>query len=132
MTSWLLKGSVASANNADRGWFGSGPSATQVESGSAATTTADPGIATTHSATIVARRRGPNSDTSLTIITSCDIPIKWKSARRDRGSRPGLLPTIRRCCPEDNACFFFQAEDGIRDWSVTGVQTCALPIWLQQ
>src|SRR5262249_58146139 len=22
----------------------------------------------------------------------------------------------------------FQAEDGIRDWSVTGVQTCALPI----
>src|SRR5262249_59391606 len=24
--------------------------------------------------------------------------------------------------------FFFQAEDGIRYWSVTGVQTCALPI----
>src|SRR5262249_59683416 len=23
---------------------------------------------------------------------------------------------------------FVQAEDGIRDWSVTGVQTCALPI----
>src|SRR5258706_7836005 len=28
--------------------------------------------------------------------------------------------------------FFFQAEDGIRDWSVTGVQTCALPISLVQ
>src|SRR5437879_10005612 len=26
--------------------------------------------------------------------------------------------------------FFFQAEDGIRDTSVTGVQTCALPIWM--
>src|SRR5580704_18475014 len=26
-------------------------------------------------------------------------------------------------------CFFFQAEDGIRDGRVTGVQTCALPIW---
>src|SRR5437879_13761259 len=26
--------------------------------------------------------------------------------------------------------FFFQAEDGIRDTSVTGVQTCALPIFL--
>src|SRR5260370_16555236 len=26
------------------------------------------------------------------------------------------------------ATFFFQAEDGIRDSSVTGVQTCALPI----
>src|SRR5690606_39522437 len=25
-------------------------------------------------------------------------------------------------------CFFFQAEDGIRDFHVTGVQTCALPI----
>src|SRR5215213_11293459 len=35
------------------------------------------------------------------------------------------------CCTA-GAClccfFFFQAEDGIRDWSVTGVQTCALPI----
>src|SRR5438552_14559330 len=27
--------------------------------------------------------------------------------------------------------FFFQAEDGIRDDLVTGVQTCALPIWMQ-
>src|SRR5437868_13553800 len=27
--------------------------------------------------------------------------------------------------------FFFQAEDGIRDRNVTGVQTCALPISLQ-
>src|SRR5260370_22493735 len=31
--------------------------------------------------------------------------------------------TVLRVC-----CFFFQAEDGIRDSSVTGVQTCALPI----
>src|SRR5207253_4224942 len=30
------------------------------------------------------------------------------------------------CC----SCFFFQAEDGIRDGHVTGVQTCALPIYL--
>src|SRR6266446_4287294 len=27
-----------------------------------------------------------------------------------------------------NFYFFFQAEDGIRDYKVTGVQTCALPI----
>src|SRR5207249_8200140 len=27
-----------------------------------------------------------------------------------------------------NCLFFFQAEDGIRDRNVTGVQTCALPI----
>src|SRR5256885_11848926 len=28
-----------------------------------------------------------------------------------------------------NLFFFFQAEDGIRDYKVTGVQTCALPIY---
>src|SRR2546429_6695174 len=28
--------------------------------------------------------------------------------------------------------FFFQAEDGIRDVAVTGVQTCALPIYIKQ
>src|SRR5207245_4249390 len=27
--------------------------------------------------------------------------------------------------------FFFQAEDGIRVATVTGVQTCALPIWIR-
>src|SRR5256885_12023285 len=32
------------------------------------------------------------------------------------------------CC---YCVFFFQAEDGIRDYKVTGVQTCALPISLQ-
>ena len=35
---------------------------------------------------------------------------------------------------EDNdleySVFFFQAEDGIRDHCVTGVQTCALPIYI--
>ena len=28
--------------------------------------------------------------------------------------------------------FFFQAEDGIRDYDVTGVQTCALPIYFRR
>src|SRR5207245_8052585 len=28
--------------------------------------------------------------------------------------------------------FFFQAEDGIRDATVTGVQTCALPIFISK
>src|SRR5256885_1964659 len=32
----------------------------------------------------------------------------------------------------DNMFFFFQAEDGIRDYKVTGVQTCALPISLAE
>src|SRR5690606_39691440 len=28
-------------------------------------------------------------------------------------------------------CFFFQAEDGIRYFHVTGIQTCALPIYTE-
>src|SRR5260221_9229812 len=34
----------------------------------------------------------------------------------------------RGCCVLVAGFFFFQAEDGIRDHCVTGVQTCALPI----
>src|SRR5699024_11739706 len=33
------------------------------------------------------------------------------------------------CIPLLYFFFFFQAEDGIRYRNVTGVQTCALPIW---
>src|SRR2546421_1710385 len=35
--------------------------------------------------------------------------------------------SVKRCF-----VFFFQAEDGIRDLIVTGVQTCALPIWVHR
>src|SRR5256885_2800925 len=41
------------------------------------------------------------------------------------GKRPDLVAEF-----DDWEDFFFQAEDGIRDYKVTGVQTCALPIWL--
>src|SRR2546430_10027443 len=34
------------------------------------------------------------------------------------------------CVNRQASFFFFQAEDGIRDLTVTGVQTCALPISL--
>src|SRR5256886_12807220 len=37
-----------------------------------------------------------------------------------------------RCSVVRSVVFFFQAEDGIRDLTVTGVQTCALPIYLGQ
>src|SRR5207302_2278911 len=37
-------------------------------------------------------------------------------------------PLIRSYCLLFCFFFFFQAEDGIRDFHVTGVQTCALPI----
>src|SRR2546429_7073832 len=41
---------------------------------------------------------------------------------------PSLRDETRRKRPGVRFLFFFQAEDGIRDVAVTGVQTCALPI----
>src|SRR5256885_10565520 len=48
-------------------------------------------------------------------VTAADDPEDGVGARRIDGDGRG-------------AVFFFQAEDGIRDYKVTGVQTCALPI----
>ena len=47
----------------------------------------------------------------------------------------GISDEVHACgfvcvCVYFHGFFFFQAEDGIRDTSVTGVQTCALPIFL--
>src|SRR2546422_8238474 len=42
----------------------------------------------------------------------------WLYGRQCRGQTSSLF-------------FFFQAEDGIRDVAVTGVQTCALPIFAE-
>src|SRR5689334_24606985 len=39
-----------------------------------------------------------------------------------------LIKLLRLTLVYDLVFFFFQAEDGIRDGTVTGVQTCALPI----
>src|SRR2546430_6513493 len=40
-----------------------------------------------------------------------------------------LIACVPYCCRRHKYRFFFQAEDGIRDLTVTGVQTCALPIF---
>src|ERR1019366_8926961 len=40
----------------------------------------------------------------------------------------GRGPRVFRICRLPKSPDIFQAEDGRRDWSVTGVQTCALPI----
>src|SRR2546430_1985106 len=51
-----------------------------------------------------------------------------------RAPSPAETPHSARSTTRGNAscqrrsAFFFQAEDGIRDLTVTGVQTCALPI----
>src|SRR2546430_5554222 len=53
--------------------------------------------------------------------------LRWKCrsmmSRRRLASSLATNSTLLFCV------FFFQAEDGIRDLTVTGVQTCALPIW---
>src|SRR5437762_7259596 len=52
--------------------------------------------------------------------------LMWQGKRELRG-RPCVLGNMNLNRPFRDV-FFFQAEDGIRDTSVTGVQTCALPI----
>src|SRR5256885_3637460 len=47
--------------------------------------------------------------------------ISWRPWRRE-AAKPRRTQSLAR------RLFFFQAEDGIRDYKVTGVQTCALPI----
>src|SRR5256885_11614685 len=44
--------------------------------------------------------------------------------------RRRVLAAQGRSARSEEGSFFFQAEDGIRDYKVTGVQTCALPIWV--
>src|SRR6266498_2351963 len=39
------------------------------------------------------------------------------------------MSSMRQMAARKMSLFFFQADDGIRDADVTGVQTCALPIW---
>src|SRR5256885_1866942 len=66
-------------------------------------------------------RRGLGIDSTVDIFTFY-VPHRhvygeqWIKFMKD-GVNATPLPT-----------FFFQAEDGIRDYKVTGVQTCALPI----
>src|SRR6266446_3997242 len=47
-------------------------------------------------------------------------------AQTEKWARRGIL--FVQLADVSEIPFFFQAEDGIRDYKVTGVQTCALPI----
>src|SRR6266487_537521 len=69
-------------------------------------------------------RRGRSSATSHSSWCS-------RSGRRTLGARtapPGWY-SCSSSCRRSPCRFFFQAEDGIRDGRMTGVQTCALPIY---
>src|SRR5690625_1294767 len=51
-----------------------------------------------------------------------------RTVERSRCEHGGWQRHVDVSAHEGYSAFFFQAEDGIRDGHVTGVQTCALPI----
>src|SRR5256885_464896 len=84
-----------------------------------------------------------NQVVSVGADIACDADPKFFAClvRFESSSVPTTLPTAYDVYPldgrhdggyytvKDCVTFFFQAEDGIRDLTMTGVQTCALPIF---
>src|SRR5256885_8746278 len=60
----------------------------------------------------------------LAVVSVLFIFFDWKIINLSEKNFDGIVS-----CSRFADSFFFQAEDGIRDYKVTGVQTCALPIW---
>src|SRR2546430_12863289 len=59
------------------------------------------------------------------------MPLRHTDVTQVRRSHPTTQQMPLQCSARTTSnvsVFFFQAEDGIRDLTVTGVQTCALPI----
>src|SRR5256885_1488864 len=70
----------------------------------------------------------PKFFASLDRFESSSVPTTLPTAYNVNllvGRHDGGYYTVKDCV---SLVFFFQAEDGIRDYKVTGVQTCALPI----
>src|SRR2546429_6621668 len=62
--------------------------------------------------------------------SACNRRSCWSQWRRGGTRSSTTRPRARPSCRQ--FVFFFQAEDGIRDVAVTGVQTCALPIFVRR
>src|SRR2546430_11870796 len=71
-------------------------------------------------------------DAVLTLPKSSRIMLLAPLVQEHPGASEHVFDEMRRSgyvsVRVDGDIFFFQAEDGIRDLTVTGVQTCALPI----
>src|SRR5256885_5339352 len=62
----------------------------------------------------------------LLIVICCALATVYASHVAHSG--PNAVHAGESVRVSGKLMFFFQAEDGIRDYKVTGVQTCALPI----
>src|SRR5271168_3008633 len=69
---------------------------------------------------------------AVSLITNA-VPEARTFSTQSGKSRDGTALAMNRMSAKPEPLkfdvFFFQAEDGIRGRTVTGVQTCALPIW---
>src|SRR5256885_1632112 len=84
------------------------------------------------------RRRGGTlyADHARAAGREVGVVVAQVMAASARAGDPGIrlavgaqeVGQLRHAFLADDVLFFFQAEDGIRDYKVTGVQTCALPI----
>src|SRR5690348_3930413 len=75
--------------------------------------------------------RGSGKSSLITGILSRKVAQYFYRAKERPGPHDSVdgLDNIDKAIDIDQSpIFFFQAEDGIRDGRVTGVQTCALPI----
>src|SRR2546430_2925102 len=89
-----------------------------------------------HQTTVLAS----DSETPPATVKEVDLQLKvsttgvWRTSESRTISAPAIgggtlqIVTLDRSGAHVHTGFFFQAEDGIRDLTVTGVQTCALPI----
>src|SRR5256885_3909468 len=69
--------------------------------------------------------RGPYEGDPFDFVAGYLIPLDlWYIIPAEKCQGQGSIALY----PRLKKSFFFQAEDGIRDYKVTGVQTCALPI----
>src|SRR5207245_4922094 len=75
------------------------------------------------------RPAGVRVSAVVSVVRRAGVPRR--AAPRGRPRPPHRLPRGLQGDAGPPVCvlFFFQAEDGIRDATVTGVQTCALPIY---
>src|SRR6266481_8291492 len=85
-------------------------------------------------ATGARKKKGPNDKVHIGFSMDTLKEERWQRDKQlveQRAKELGADISVLVANGDDNVqVFFFQAEDGIRDGTVTGVQTCALPISL--